>query len=111
MAKINSDEHRSQATSFRPAYILQAFVVGCRNQAGQSCCLVEGAVSADLINLRMARKARTRSAKQAVAAENRAKFGRSKADRVRSAAQDELMRDRHAAHQLEAPTDPSERSD
>lgn len=36
---------------------------------------------ADIINLRMARKARARTAAQAVAAENRARFGQDKASR------------------------------
>ena len=41
---------------------------------------------ADVINLRMARKARVRAAKQSDAAANRAAFGRTKAERTASAA-------------------------
>ena len=39
----------------------------------------------DVINLNRARKARTRAAKEAQAAENRVKFGRSGADKARDA--------------------------
>ena len=41
---------------------------------------------ADIRSLSKARKARARSAKEAQAAENRTRFGRSKADRQRRAA-------------------------
>jgi hypothetical protein len=37
---------------------------------------------AEIVNLRRARKARVRSDKERIAAENRAAFGRSKADKV-----------------------------
>ena len=39
---------------------------------------------ADVINLRMARKARTRSGAEAQAAANRAKFGQTKAEKTRT---------------------------
>jgi hypothetical protein len=56
---------------------------------------------ADLINLRQARKARARLEKEAQAAENRARFGRSKAERQAQSASEDLDRRRLAAHQLE----------
>ncbi len=40
---------------------------------------------ADIINLRMARKAKVRGDAEAAAAQNRAKFGRSKAEKVGAA--------------------------
>lgn len=42
-------------------------------------------MTADIVNLRRARKAKARSGKDAEAAENRAKFGRTKAERARDA--------------------------
>ena len=54
---------------------------------------------ADLINLRKARKARARADKEAQAAENRAKFGRTKAERQTKSATDDLTRRRLDAHQ------------
>ena len=48
---------------------------------------------ADILSLSKARKARARSAKEAQAAENRTRFGRSKADRQRQAA----LKDQSAA--------------
>ena len=56
---------------------------------------------ADIVNLRRARKQRVRSDKEAEAAANRAKFGRSKAERTQTEALDELARKRHAAHTLD----------
>lgn len=47
---------------------------------------------ADIINLRQARKAKARREAEAVAAANRARFGRSKAEKARDA---------HAAEQLD----------
>ena len=40
-------------------------------------------MSAEIINLRQAKKARTRAAKEADAAANRAKFGRTKTERTK----------------------------
>lgn len=57
-------------------------------------------MAADLINLRQARKARARADKDALAARNRADFGRTKAERTRSDAAAELARRRHEAHRL-----------
>ena len=48
---------------------------------------------ADILSLSKARKARARAAKEAQAAENRTRFGRSKADRQRRAA----LKDQSAA--------------
>lgn len=62
---------------------------------------------ADLINLRQARKARARVAKEAQASENRAKFGRSKAERSHTAAADLLEQRRHAGHERAADALPS----
>ena len=59
-------------------------------------------MTADLINLRQARKARARDAKAAEAAENRAKFGRTKAERQTSAASEDLNRRRLDAHRRES---------
>ena len=66
---------------------------------------------ADLINLRQARKARARADKETQAAENRAKFGRTKAERQTKSATDDLTRRRLDAHQLapkSKPTKPAE---
>ena len=52
---------------------------------------------AEIINLRKARKARTRAEKEAVAAENRVAFGRTKAEKQRAEAEQRL-----AARKLEA---------
>jgi Domain of unknown function (DUF4169) len=46
---------------------------------------------ADIINLRMARKAKVRADHAKAGAENRAKFGRSKADKALKTAQAALM--------------------
>ena len=61
-------------------------------------------MSADLVNLRQARKARARKQKDAAAAENRIKFGRTKAERERQAAADDLDRRRLAGHALDTPS-------
>ena len=42
---------------------------------------------ADILSLSKARKARARAEKEATAAQNRAKFGRTKADKLREAAE------------------------
>ena len=55
---------------------------------------------ADIINLRQARKAKSRAAANAQAAENRRKFGRPKAERDMQAAQERLARRRLEGHRL-----------
>ncbi len=47
---------------------------------------------AELVNLRQARKRKLRADKDRQAAENRAKFGRTKAEKMRSAAEAERER-------------------
>ncbi len=59
----------------------------------------------DLVNLKQARKARARAAKEAQAAENRAKFGVPKAVREKQAAEDELERKRLEALKRTPPQD------
>ena len=61
---------------------------------------------ADLINLRQARKSRARVAKETQARENRAKFGRSKAERLHTAAADVLEQHRHEGHERAADAPP-----
>ena len=58
---------------------------------------------AEIVNLRRARKARDRAADEARAAENRAKFGRPKADRDRVAAEAERDASRLDGHRREEP--------
>ena len=59
----------------------------------------------DVVNLRRARKARDRAAASEQAAENRIRFGRTKAERERIAAQEALEASRLDGHRLatEAP--------
>ena len=45
----------------------------------------------EVVNLRMARKARTRAGQQTEAQTNRAKFGRTKGEKARDAAEAERM--------------------
>jgi hypothetical protein len=49
---------------------------------------------AEIVNLRRARKARSRAEREHNAAENRARFGRGKAEKARTAAETE-RRERH----------------
>ena len=56
---------------------------------------------ADILSLSKARKAKARDAKDKLAAENRAKFGRTKADRQRDAAEASITRKRLDAGKLE----------
>ncbi len=58
----------------------------------------------DVVNLRRARKARDRAAASEQAAENRVRFGRTKAERDRIAAQDALDASRLDGHRLAAGT-------
>jgi hypothetical protein len=60
-------------------------------------------MSADLINLRRVRKTRARADRDAQAAENRARFGRSKAERHHSTASADLDRRRLDAAQIDKP--------
>ncbi|WP_406854289.1 DUF4169 family protein [Alsobacter sp. KACC 23698] len=59
-------------------------------------------MTADIVNLRRARKAKARTEADAAAAENRAKFGRPKAERDLRAAVDDLAARRHEGHRLGA---------
>jgi len=60
----------------------------------------------DLVNLRRARKDRDRRRREDEAAENRAKFGRSKAEKLAAKAQDALEARRLDGHRLASPADP-----
>lgn len=60
----------------------------------------------DLVNLRRARKDRDRRRREDEAAENRVKFGRSKAEKLTTKAQDALETRRLDGHRLEPPADP-----
>jgi hypothetical protein len=55
---------------------------------------------ADIVNLRKARKANRLVQEDAKAAENRIKFGRSKAERAASEAEEHLTRRQLEAHRL-----------
>jgi len=56
---------------------------------------------ADVVNLRQARKAKARSEREAKAAQNRAKFGRPKAERDAAEALDRLADARLEGHRLD----------
>jgi hypothetical protein len=56
---------------------------------------------AEIINLRQARKARDKAAKEAKAAENRVAFGRSKAEKKGTEVQETLAERRHEGHRLD----------
>lgn len=58
---------------------------------------------ADPINLNRVRKARARAEKDALAAENRAGFGRSKAERQKAAAEKSLVQKMVDAHKRDTP--------
>ncbi|MBS1183910.1 MAG: hypothetical protein H6Q99_3790 [Proteobacteria bacterium] len=60
----------------------------------------------DLVNLRRARKDRDRRHREDEAAENRAKFGRSKVEKLTAKAQDALETRRLDGHLIESPADP-----
>ncbi|MBO0343672.1 DUF4169 family protein [Roseibium limicola] len=63
-------------------------------------------MTAEIINLRQARKSKSRSDKERLAENNRQKFGRSKADKNLSQVSDALDRSRLEAHRIErAPSD------
>ncbi len=65
----------------------------------------------DLVNLRRARKDRDRRRREGEAAENRVKFGRSKADKLTAKAQDGLEARRLDGHRLDSPADPESSPD
>ncbi|MEX0921899.1 MAG: DUF4169 family protein [Rhodovibrionaceae bacterium] len=58
-----------------------------------------------VVNLRQARKARARQEKAAKAADNRVRFGRSKAERRESALESEAAVRSHDGHRLERDDD------
>lgn len=60
---------------------------------------------AEVINLCQARKARDRQAAQAQAAANRARFGRTKAEKAADAAREEQARRHLDGHRLEGEAD------
>ena len=62
-------------------------------------------MAAEIVNLRKARKAKARREKAAGAAENRARFGRTKADREVDTAQLELAARRIDGHKRPTPPD------
>lgn len=61
---------------------------------------------ANTVNLRQARKEKTRAKKRAEADENAAKFGQPKSEKARLLAEMKLARERHEAHRREASADP-----
>lgn len=64
-------------------------------------------MSAEIVNLRKARKARDRVAKEKRAEENRQKFGRTKAERERGEAEGAIAVRRLDAHRREVDDDDS----
>ena len=65
---------------------------------------------AEIINLRAVRKARDKAADEARAAENRTRFGRSKAERQRAEADEHSAAKKIDGHRLErhSPVEPNE---
>ena len=61
---------------------------------------------AEIVNLRRARKAKARAADDAEAAENRARFGRPKAERQRRDAEAAMAAQRLDAHRRQPPDKP-----
>jgi len=57
---------------------------------------------ANTVNLKQARKEKTRAKKRAEAAENAARFGQPKAERERLLAEMKRALDRHAAHKRDS---------
>lgn len=60
----------------------------------------------EVINLRQARKARARAEKEAQAQENRARFGRTGAEKRRDADTAEREARRHEGHRVDGDEDP-----
>ncbi|WP_069306698.1 DUF4169 family protein [Methylobrevis pamukkalensis] len=65
----------------------------------------------EVVNLRLARKRKARSDKDAQAAENRVKFGRTRAEKDRIAAQERIESSRLEGHRLEAGRVATDRND
>jgi hypothetical protein len=61
-------------------------------------------MSADVINLRRARKHKARAAKEQQAAENRVRHGRTKADKETVRRETDLQQARHDAHIVANPS-------
>ncbi|MDJ0931184.1 DUF4169 family protein [Breoghania sp.] len=61
-------------------------------------------MTADIINLRQARKARRRADKETKAAENRVRFGQSKADKETAKAETEKATRSLEGHRLDPPS-------
>lgn len=61
----------------------------------------------EIINLRQVRRQRARAEREAVAQENRVRFGRTKADRIKESAEILLARRRLEAAKRDAPEDGS----
>jgi hypothetical protein len=55
-------------------------------------------MSAEIINLRKARKAKARADKEKISGQNRRKFGRTKAERAKAEADEDLATRRLEAH-------------
>jgi len=69
---------------------------------------------ADIVNLKDFRKARTRAEAEAKAAENRARFGRTKMDRLRQSQEENRARREHDGNKVERDAEdakPDESSD
>jgi len=60
----------------------------------------------EIINLRQARKQKARAAKEARAAENRVTFGRTKAEKTLTKAEQDLAKSRLEAHQRDSDETP-----
>lgn len=65
-------------------------------------------MTGEIVNLRKARKARERAEAEARAAENRVRFGRSKAERKTVAENEDLAARRLEGHRREGDADPPE---
>lgn len=63
---------------------------------------------AEIINLRLARKARTRIDNETLAAENRVRFGRTGEERRRLEAEEDLSKRRLEGHRREDPPEPDD---
>lgn len=61
-------------------------------------------MTADIINLRQARKARRRAAKETEAAENRIRYGQSKSDKASATAETEKNARSLEGHRLDPPS-------
>ena len=59
-------------------------------------------MAAEIVNLRLARKRKARGARETQAAENRAVFGQTKAEKSASAAEKDLVERAHRAHRRQS---------